>query len=154
MIRVTLSVRVRQPWVDQPLLLRVARGAARELGFTSGDLSIAIIGDTAMKALHARTMNDPTTTDVLTFDLGSDRALGRIDGEIVACAAVAHRHAAALTSRRRHAAAAELALYVTHGVLHLAGYDDRTPAAFRKMHAREDQILQALGLGPLFSRGQ
>jgi len=35
----------------------------------------------------------------------------------------------------------ELDLLVTHGVLHLVGYDDRNPGEARLMHARERQIL-------------
>ncbi len=38
----------------------------------------------------------------------------------------------------------ELVLYVIHGMLHLAGFDDHKLTAFRKMHAREDEILSQL----------
>jgi hypothetical protein len=34
-------------------------------------------------------------------------------------------------------------LLVTHGVLHLVGYDDRDPVEARLMHERERQILSA-----------
>jgi probable rRNA maturation factor len=55
-------------------------------------------------------------------------------------------------SRRwRSAARAELALYLTHGILHLAGYNDHRPAEFRRMHAREDTLLAEFGLGPVFN---
>jgi len=37
--------------------------------------------------------------------------------------------------------ATELDLLVTHGVLHLVGYDDRDPVEARLMHERERQIL-------------
>lgn len=53
---------------------------------------------------------------------------------------------------QRRAALAELALYVVHGVLHLAGYDDHSTADYQRMHAREDQILRRLGWGPVFAR--
>ncbi|HQL55899.1 MAG TPA: rRNA maturation RNAse YbeY [Phycisphaerae bacterium] len=43
-----------------------------------------------------------------------------------------------------------MALYVVHGILHLAGYDDHTARDFERMHAREDQLLERLGLGPVF----
>ena len=35
-------------------------------------------------------------------------------------------------------------------MLHLSGFDDRTDAAFRRMHTQENDILTRLGLGPLF----
>lgn len=40
----------------------------------------------------------------------------------------------------------ELALLITHGVLHLLGYDHRTTAEERDMQAREDRTLDILGL--------
>jgi ssRNA-specific RNase YbeY (16S rRNA maturation enzyme) len=36
-------------------------------------------------------------------------------------------------------------LYVTHGLLHLAGEDDHDPDAAERMHARTLGILAALG---------
>ncbi len=41
-------------------------------------------------------------------------------------------------------------LYAVHGLLHLCGYDDRTPAGFRRMHRKEDDLLARLGVGPVF----
>lgn len=46
---------------------------------------------------------------------------------------------------------AELSLYVAHGTLHLAGYDDRTPREFARMHRREDELLDELGIGRVFA---
>jgi hypothetical protein len=43
-----------------------------------------------------------------------------------------------------------LLLYGLHGMLHLCGFDDRTERAFRAMHAKEDEILTRLGVGPVF----
>jgi probable rRNA maturation factor len=39
---------------------------------------------------------------------------------------------------------AELARYVIHGVLHLRGFDDTTPAARRKMKRAENALLRGL----------
>jgi ssRNA-specific RNase YbeY (16S rRNA maturation enzyme) len=36
-------------------------------------------------------------------------------------------------------------------MLHLLGYDDRTPGDFRTMHRLEDEILTELGFGPVFA---
>jgi len=138
-------------WRCTTLLRRVARHAAEGEGFRCGDLSIAVVHSARMAALHATHLGQREPTDVLTFDLGTDIAAGRLDGEVVVCADVAAAAAAARGAPTRAGAHAELALYVVHGVLHLAGYDDQTPAAFRRMHRREDELLAALGLGPVFS---
>jgi probable rRNA maturation factor len=47
----------------------------------------------------------------------------------------------------------ELLLYALHGVLHCLGEDDHDPVAHEQMHAREDGILTALGIGPTFAAG-
>jgi ssRNA-specific RNase YbeY (16S rRNA maturation enzyme) len=36
-------------------------------------------------------------------------------------------------------------LYVIHGMLHLAGYDDQDPGARRRMRERERALLNAAG---------
>src|SRR5262249_44867972 len=60
-------------------------------------------------------------------------------GQIVISAETARRQA----RRLEVALASELDLLVTHGVLHLVGYDDRDPVEARLMHERERQILTA-----------
>lgn len=131
---------------------RAAEHSLRAEGFATGRLSIAVVGATAMATLHRRFLGRTGPTDVLAFDLGTDRRRGWIDGEVIVCADVARRRAA-VRGRSLQAARAELALYVVHGVLHLAGYDDRTTAGFCRMHAREDHLLSELGLGAVFGAG-
>ena len=40
----------------------------------------------------------------------------------------------------------EVAYYVVHGLLHLTGYDDRTPTDRRAMRSRERAVMKAIGL--------
>lgn len=111
-------------------------------------ISIALLGDARMAALHDKFMNVPEPTDVLTFPLDYDRH-GRVTtGEIVLCVPYAQREA----KRRGGNANRELLLYALHGVLHLSGHDDRTPADHTRMHREEDRILQAIGIGAVFDR--
>jgi ssRNA-specific RNase YbeY (16S rRNA maturation enzyme) len=41
-------------------------------------------------------------------------------------------------------------LYVVHGALHLAGYDDKTPKSRKRMRSAERRILSELGYGDVF----
>ncbi|RKY23526.1 MAG: rRNA maturation RNase YbeY, partial [Planctomycetota bacterium] len=52
---------------------------------------------------------------------------------------------------RDHSAEAELALYITHGLLHNLGFDDDTEARAKEMHDAEDEILQQLDYGPVYN---
>lgn len=114
-------------------------------------LTLRIVDDATMAALHLRHSGIAGTTDVLTFpdpdaDPGSGEAAA-IEGDLALGAEVARRQAEA----RGHAVERELLLYAVHGLLHLAGYDDHDPEAYGRMHAREDEILRAIGVGTTFA---
>jgi probable rRNA maturation factor len=115
-------------------------------GCPPGELSIAFLTDAALAKLHGRFMEDPTTTDVITFE--GDSAHG-IAGEICVSVDAAARH----SGKSAAALSREVTLYVVHGWLHLAGYDDRSPAAKRRMRAAEARAMRLLsraGAIPLF----
>ena len=122
-------------------------------GHSTGRLSIAVVGSREMSILHKRYMGKSGLTDVLTFDLGTDHERGVLDAEVVLCADVAARKTTAGPGVSLPAARAELALYLTHGILHLSGYDDHQPSDAKRMHAREDKLLTQLGLGTVFRNG-
>jgi probable rRNA maturation factor len=110
-------------------------------------MSLALVGDATMTKLHKQYLGIAGPTDVLTFELDHDDR-GRVTaGEVVVCVPEARRRAKKLGSTVER----ELLLYALHGMLHLAGFDDRTAAGFRQMHRREDDILTRLGVGPVFA---
>jgi probable rRNA maturation factor len=130
-----------------------------------GEVRVRLVLDAEMAQAHEEFAGVPGTTDVLTFDLtdpeenplkapavmlkdGSivvhqPRAL---DTDILVCVDEGKRQAAA----RGHDLFRELLLYSIHGVLHCLGHDDHDEAQFAAMHALEDAILVALGIGPVF----
>ena len=131
------------------MLRRMLPKARAMVGGRLEDLSVAIVGDRKMAELHETYMGIAGPTDVLTFELDHD-ARGRVTaGEVVVCVP----HAARLARAARVPLRDELLLYALHGMLHLAGFDDRTGRDFAAMHQREDDILQRLGVGAVFSRG-
>lgn len=110
-------------------------------------IEIAIVDEPQMCEFHDRWMNDPSPTDVLTFDLrDDDDTTDGIEGQIIICEPVAREQAQA----RGHSWQDEVLLYALHGFLHLAGYDDHDDADFERMHAEEDAMLIALGKQPIF----
>jgi probable rRNA maturation factor len=103
-------------------------------------LTVRLVVDAEMSRLHARHMNDPTTTDVLTFVDGAE-------ADVAVCVDEARRRSAEMGHDLRR----ELLLYALHGLLHAVGFDDRTPADFERMHAEEDRLLAAIGVGATFA---
>jgi len=122
----------------------VAFVAARE-GESIEAADIAVVGACRMATLNRRYLGHEGATDVLSFDLGPGPNGGACI-QIIVCSDVAIRQA----KRRGHAAWRELLLYITHGLLHLTGYDDRTAAGARRMHRRENALLAAFGIGEIY----
>jgi probable rRNA maturation factor len=128
-------------------LRRHLRRAHQMLQPPLADLSLALVTDRTMSALHERFMNLPGPTDVLTFPLEFD-SRGRVTaGEVIVCVPEARRRA------KEHGVAVrdELLLYALHGMLHLCGFDDRTARGYALMHRTEDDILTRLGIGAVFN---
>ena len=116
-------------------------------GCPPGVLSVAFLQDPALAGLHARYLGDPSATDVITF--AGDPA-NHVAGEIcVSVDAVAARRAGDTAARLSR----EIALYLVHGWLHLAGYDDGNPAsrrAIRRAEARAMRLLARSAAMPRF----
>jgi probable rRNA maturation factor len=106
------------------------------------ECSIVYIGDRRMKALNSTYLRHHRTTDVLTFPL-HETGDNIVSGEVYVNVDEARRQA----PRYGVGAGEELARLVIHGLLHLTGYDDRTPALRKRMSAREDFHLNRLRTG-------
>lgn len=113
-----------------------------------GEVRVRVVGDGEMAAAHEKYSGVAGTTDVLTFDLGEGEA-EELDTDILVCVDEATRQA----GLRGHAVEHELLLYVVHGVLHCLGHDDHDPEAAARMHAEEDRVLEAVGVGVTYARG-
>ncbi|MEC9372219.1 MAG: rRNA maturation RNase YbeY [Planctomycetota bacterium] len=140
----------QRAWLERSCAA-AADAALREAGADPAlahDVRLSVVGDEAMTDLHTRWKDDPSTTDVLTFDLREDAAPGEpLDVDIVVCADEAARQAL----RRNRRPEEELLLYFVHGMLHCLGHDDREERASQAMHACEDRILAAIGVEPLYA---
>ena len=134
-MRVLITVRQASLPINRQLIRKVLRRVAAEEGWT-GDLSLAIVDDPQMAALNARFAGKGEPTDVLAFPYGDGDGDG-LAGEIVVSAETAERAAASFDETPER----EVLRYCVHGLLHLCGYDDRTPAARRRMTARQERFL-------------
>ena len=114
-------------------------------GPPGGELSLVFLTDAALAKLHADFLGDPRRTDVITFE--GDPAL-RTAGEICVSADAA----AAYARKHRRDFSAELTLYLVHGWLHLAGYDDLVLAKKRVMRRAESRALKQLRRANLLPR--
>ena len=97
-----------------------------------------------MTALNQDFLGHEGATDVITFDLrpesGTPAGAGDAIAEIYVCPEVA----IAAAARLGLPASRELVLYIVHGMLHLAGYDDLHPDKKRFMRRAEARALKLL----------
>lgn len=103
-----------------------------------GDISLVFMTDEALADLHGRFLGDPSPTDVITFPAPEDSS-SPVTGEICISADAAGRQTGKGGSFSR-----ELALYLVHGWLHLAGHGDLEPARRRLMRRAETRALGML----------
>ena len=97
------------------------------------EVFIWLISDRRMALLHRQFLGKTGPTDVLTFQ----------HGEIFISVETARRHARAFGNSLMR----ELKLYIVHGLLHLHGFDDQTPAEVRKMKTAQEKILRVCSGG-------
>jgi rRNA maturation RNase YbeY len=99
-------------------------------------VAAAFMDDSEMRFLHAQFMNDPESTDILTFPYDDPDTSG---GDIAICVPVAAEQA----MDNGTSLADELAFLLLHGVLHLVGYDDQSDDDRSVMLARQQAILES-----------
>lgn len=83
-----------------------------------------------MSILHEQFLNQTGPTDVITFH----------HGEIFISVPLARRQAREFGT----SLVSELRLYIVHGLLHLQGLDDGSPAERRRMRAAESRVLRRI----------
>lgn len=126
----------------------IRRTLAREGRRDPVEVSLALVEDEAMRALNRRYRRRDRSTDVLAFSQEEGPAVpeapaggaARLLGDVVIATPTALRQAA----RAGHPVDRELAFLAVHGVLHLLGHDDDTPAKARAMRRLGNAILDAL----------
>ncbi len=107
---------------------------------TRAELSVALCGDAYIRALNNEWRGKDVATDVLSFpqDAFGDFV---VFGDVVVSVDAARRQAAAM----RHSTRREARVLLTHGFVHLLGYDhEEGEEEAREMAALEDALLKML----------
>ncbi len=136
---ITIRNLQRRVRLDLPWLRRFAALAVEVCAPVCGDdrlalkaldeIGVAIVSDRRIAEIHVEFMDLEGATDVITFE----------HGDIVISAETARTYAVQYGQPVDH----EVALYIIHGLLHLNGFDDRTPRDRRRMHAAQARVMRA-----------
>ncbi len=126
--------------VAEELIAEVINGICDKFDWAICDISIAIVDDSSIHELNRNYLQHDFPTDVLTFP--DDRSSSEcLLGEIVVSADTARYQAAEINVDET----GEILLYIIHGMLHLAGFDDQTDDEAKKMREEEKYFLERLG---------
>ena len=110
------------------------------------DVGVIFVDEAPMTDLHVRWMDEPGPTDVLSFPMdelrpGSEEMLSAegVLGDVVICPQVARRQAEAAG----HEDINEILMLLTHGMLHLVGFDHAEPEEEKEMFALQKELLDS-----------
>jgi rRNA maturation RNase YbeY len=134
-IRVSLDRVAEKREIDTRRLERLARHVFTSEGVAWRSLGIVLTGHARVRELNKEFLNHDYNTDVLSF-LIEENGEG-IEGEVyVDVETAAERHVEFGMTLQ-----GEIERYVVHGVLHLAGHDDRGREARLRMQQLESTYL-------------
>jgi probable rRNA maturation factor len=127
--KIPINIRKLQTFATKAVCrcLPLRKGKRTELA-TLREVFVWLISDRRMSQLHRQFLGEHGPTDVLTFQ----------HGEIFVSVETAKGNARVFTTSLMR----ELQLYMVHGLLHLNGFDDQTPADARKMQRAQKTILR------------
>lgn len=110
------------------------------------DVGIIFVDEGPMTDLHIRWMDEPGPTDVLSFPMdelrpGSEEMISPegVLGDIVVCPQVAKKQAEVAG----HETINEILMLVTHGMLHLVGFDHAEPEEEKEMFSLQADLLKS-----------
>lgn len=136
--------------IDEARLQRLA-GFVLESMYVHADteLSLMFVDEAAIEQLHVQWMDEPGPTDVLSFPMDELRP-GRPDaptpagllGDVVICPQVAEGQAEAAG----HDTVTEVRVLLTHGMLHLLGFDHATPEEEAEMFGLQRDLVLAFSV--------
>jgi probable rRNA maturation factor len=131
--------------VDEAEVVALARHVLSAMHVhPQAELSVVLVDEDAMAQLHLQWMDEPGSTDVMSFPMdelrpgsdGEDSQPGLL-GDVIVCPQVAARQA----RTAGHSTSEEMLLLTTHGILHLLGYDHAEPDEKKEMFELQRKLL-------------
>jgi probable rRNA maturation factor len=104
------------------------------------DLNVTFVSDAEMTELHVKWMNEPGSTDVLSFPMD----LPETENEIVTLGdiVISPDFATAQAIQAGHSPEHEMFILATHGLLHILGYDHALPEEEKIMFDLQESLVK------------
>lgn len=120
------------------LLIKLLGQAAEMEGINGKEVAVTFVDNNQIQQLNRQFRDKDKATDVLSFPLEEEDALGDIIISIPKAKEQAEQYG--------HSFEREMGFLAVHGFLHLLGYDHETEEEEKAMFGRQERILQEYGL--------
>lgn len=123
----------------QPLkknhILNLVQFAFNELKISFRYIEISFISDKMIKNYNKTYLNHDYATDIITFDYSKNKK--EINAELLISAETALSN----STRFNTDYGSEIVRLISHGILHLAGYKDKTETQKKVMRKKENELI-------------
>ncbi len=126
---------ISYPYEDKNETREWIEKVAEQEGFRTGDINLVFCSDSYLYDLNVKFLHHYTYTDIITFDLSEDNEV--ISGDIFISVERARENSGKYNVSHQH----EIRRLLAHGILHLAGYGDKTDRDKALMRQKEDYYL-------------
>lgn len=116
----------------------------KSYGKQVGDIGLIFCDSEYMLQLNKKYLDHDHYTDVITFTY-SEKESKRLSGDIFIDPETVFFNAQRYGQKKEQ----ELLRVIIHGILHMAGLNDRTPKERKKMRKAEDTALNGITINPL-----
>ena len=133
-------LKIKRPIVPPKKIVAIVAKLGRKLKKT-GVCSVHLVGPTTIKKMNLVYRWQNRVTDVLSFAIAEEFKGEKKDwGDIFICQERIIKQAKEFGVSPKE----ELARMLTHGVLHLLGYDHQKPAEAKRMFSLQEKLLKEL----------
>lgn len=122
--------------------------AEEEIG-DDAEVSVTLVDSARIREMNAEFRGIDRETDVLSFPLGDEEGFEvdpDTDAILLGDIVISLEKAQSQAEEYGHSFGREVAFLITHSLFHLLGYDHMTEDEEKEMFAKQEKVLQRLGI--------
>lgn len=122
--------------------------AEEEIG-DDAEVSVTLVDNERIRGMNAEFRGIDRETDVLSFPLGDEEGFEvdpDTDAILLGDIVISLEKAQSQAEEYGHSFGREVAFLITHSLFHLLGYDHMTEDEEKEMFAKQEKVLQRLGI--------
>ena len=134
----------------EELVEQCARAALEEAHIDDdAEVSVTLVDNERIRELNNEFREIDRETDVLSFPLGDENGFETnpdTDAILLGDIVISLEKAQSQAEEYGHSFLREVAFLLTHSLFHLLGYDHMTPDEEKEMFAKQEKVLEKLGI--------